>query len=79
MELRNVKFGLSDNDLVSVLNTYNFKKKTPKKMVFYHGTSVGAGSPIVRTWGDKTRGRKCEEEGHGQGFIIKFEVLMIWS
>jgi hypothetical protein len=25
MDLRNVKFGLSDNDLVSVLNTYNFK------------------------------------------------------
>ncbi len=24
MDLRNVKFGLSDNDLVSVLNTYNF-------------------------------------------------------
>jgi hypothetical protein len=49
MHLRNVKFGLSDNDLVSVLNTYNFKEKTPKKLGFYHGTSVGAGSPIVRT------------------------------
>ncbi len=40
-------------------------------MGFYHDTSVSVGSPNVRTWGDKTRGRKCEEEGHGQGFIIK--------